>query len=141
MIQHYTTDNSPLFTNEIRDIVIDPITGEILIGTGEGLLSLMGEAIAGKETSEELYVFPNPIYSDYDGNIAISCSVTDAQVRITTVSGMLVRELDATGGQAVWDGLDTAGNRLRPGIYLAMVADVDGKNAGIAKFAVIARDP
>ena len=141
LVQHYTTENTPLFTNEIRDIKIDPETGEIFIGTGEGLLSFMGDAIAGKETSEDLYVFPNPFYTDYEGNIAITCGVTDAQVKITTASGMLVRELDATGGQAVWDGLDTAGNRLRPGIYLAMVADVDGQNAGIAKFAVIARDP
>lgn len=140
LIEHYTTENSPLFTNEIRDIAIDPETGEIFIGTGQGLLSFMGEAIEGKETSEDLYVFPNPFYTDYDGQIAITCGVTDAEVRITTVSGHLVRELDATGGQAVWDGLDTAGNKLRPGIYLAMVADVDGKNAGIAKFAVIARD-
>lgn len=140
LIEHFTTENTPLFTNEIRDIKIDPETGEIFIGTEQGLLSLMGEAIEGKETSEELYVYPNPFYTDYDGQVAITCAVTDAEVRITTVSGMLVRALEATGGQAVWDGLDTAGNRLRPGIYLAMVADVDGKNAGIAKFAVIARD-
>ncbi len=140
LLEHYTTYNSPLFTDEIRDITIDPETGEIFIGTSEGLLSFIGDAIQGKESSEELYVFPNPFYTDYDGWIAISCGVTDFQVRITTISGMLIRELEATGGQAVWDGLDIAGNKLRPGIYLAMVADVDGKNAGIAKFAVIARD-
>lgn len=140
LLQHITTDNSPLFSDEIRDLKIDPETGEIFIGTSKGLLSLMGEAIAGKETSDDLYVYPNPVYTDYEGPVSITCSVTDAEVRITNVSGQLVRKLEATGGQAVWDGRDTAGNKLTPGIYLAMVADVDGQSAGIAKFAVIARD-
>lgn len=141
LIEHITVDNSPLFSNEIRDIEIDPVTGEIFFATSKGLVSLMGESTEGKETSDDLYVFPNPIYTDYDGSVAISCSVTDAEVRITTASGMLVRELDALGGQAVWDGRDAAGNRLTPGIYLAMVADREGKGAGIAKFAVVARQP
>ena len=141
LIEHITIDNSPLFSNEIRDIEIDPETGEIFFATSKGLLSLMGESIKGKEESDSLYVFPNPIYTDFDGPIAISCSVTDAEVRITTASGMVVRELDALGGQAVWDGRDAAGNRLAPGIYLAMVADKEGNGAGIAKFAVVSRNP
>ncbi len=141
LIEHLTVDNSPLFSNEIRDIEIDPVTGEIFFATNKGLLSLMGESIQGKETSDELYVFPNPIYDDYDGEVAISCSVADAEVRIASASGMVLRELKALGGQAVWDGRDAAGNRLSPGVYLAMVVDSDGQNAGIAKFAVVARNP
>ena len=141
LVEHITTENSPIFSNEIRDIEIDPVTGEIFFATSKGLLSLMGESTQGKETSDSLYVFPNPIFTDYDGQIAISCAATDVEVRITTVSGQVIRELDALGGQAVWDGRDAAGNRLVPGIYLAMVADKDGSGPGIAKFAVVARQP
>lgn len=140
LIEHLTVDNSPLLSDEIRDIEIDPVTGEIFFATTKGLISLMGEAIEGKATSEDLYVYPNPIYDDYDGQVAITCSVRDAEVRIANANGMVVRELTALGGQAVWDGRDAAGNRLAPGVYLAMVADSDGKSAGIAKFAVVARN-
>lgn len=140
LLQHYTTENSPLFENEIRDIVIDPETGEIFIGTARGLLSLMGEATEGEEDSEELYVYPNPIQPDYDGPVAINGSVKDAEVRITTVSGRLVRALNSTGGQTIWDGKDTAGNPLAPGIYLAFVTAKDGSGAGIAKFVILSRE-
>lgn len=141
LLKYYSTENSPLFSDDIRDIEIDQQTGEIFIGTSKGLLSLMGEAIGGKENSEELYVFPNPVFTDYDGPVSITCSVADAEVRITTASGRLVKALDALGGQAVWDGRDEGGNRIAPGIYLAMVTDSDGKNAGIAKFVVVEKYP
>lgn len=136
-IAHYTTENSPLFTNEIREIKIDQETGEIFIGTNKGTLSLMGEAIGGKDDSEDLYVFPNPIPVNFDGPIAITCSYKDVEVKITTVSGRLVKTLTALGGQAIWDGNDMSGNRVTPGVYLAMVADKEGQNAGIAKFVIL----
>lgn len=139
LLHHYTVDNSPLYNNEIRDIVIDPETGEIFIGTSKGLLSLMGDATEGKEDSDSLYVFPNPVPVDFDGPIAINGSVKDAEVKITTVSGRLVRALVSTGGQTVWDGKDAAGNSLAPGVYLAMVAAKDGNGGGIAKFIVLSR--
>lgn len=140
LLQHYTMDNSPIFSDEIRDIKIDPGTGEIFIGTSKGVLSLMGDATGGKDDSEQLYVFPNPIPYDFEGSVSISCSVTDAEVRITNIAGQLVRQLDALGGQAVWDFRDVAGQRLAPGIYLAMVADDEGQMAGIAKFVVLERN-
>lgn len=140
LLYHYTQENSPLFSDEIRDIEIDALTGEVFIGTSKGLISLMGDAIGGKEHSDSLYVFPNPIPYDYDGTVSITSTVTDAEVRITNVVGQLVRELDALGGQAVWDFRDVAGRRLAPGIYLALVSDSDGKNAGAAKFVVLERE-
>jgi hypothetical protein len=138
-LEHFTTANSPIFSNAIRDIQIDQQTGEIFIGTEKGLVSLMGEAVGGKENSEDLYVYPNPVQGDYDGPIAITGSYKDVEVKITTVSGRLVRSLNALGGQAIWDGNDTAGNRVTPGVYLALVAAKDGSNPGIAKFVVLER--
>lgn len=140
LLNHYTQENSPIFSDEIRDIRIDALTGEVFIGTSKGLISLMGDAIGGKENSDSLYVFPNPISYDYDGTVSITSSITDAEVKITNVAGQLVRELEALGGQAVWDFRDVAGRRLAPGIYLALVSDSDGKNAGAAKFVVLERE-
>jgi ligand-binding sensor domain-containing protein len=139
LLQHFTTNNSPLFSNQIVELQIDQQTGEIFIGTSKGLLSLMGDAIGGKENSDSLYVYPNPVQADYDGPIAITSSYKDVEVKITTVSGQLVRAITALGGQAIWDGNDTAGNRVGPGVYMAMVADKEGKFAGIAKFVILDR--
>ncbi len=141
LLQHFTTENSPLFSDQIQELQIDQQTGEIFIGTASGIVSLMGEAIGGKSTSDSLYVYPNPVQGDYDGLIAITGSFKDVEVKITTVSGRLVRAINALGGQAMWDGKDTDGNRVTPGIYLAMVADKEGKNAGIAKFVMLEINP
>jgi hypothetical protein len=141
LVEHFTSDNSPMFSNQVLELQIDQQTGEIFIGTSKGLLSLMGEAIGGKENSDSLYVYPNPVAGDYDGLIAITSSYKDVEVKITTVSGRLVRALTALGGQATWDGNDAAGNRVTPGVYLAMVADKEGKNSGIAKFVILERNP
>ena len=49
-------------------------------------------------------MFPNPVYSDYSGIIAIDGLVTDANVKITDIAGNLVYETVANGGRAIWDG-------------------------------------
>jgi hypothetical protein len=137
LLQHFTMENSPLFSNQVVEVQIDQQSGEIFIGTTKGTLSLMGEAIGGRENSDSLYVYPNPIQGDYDGPIAITSSFKDVEVKITTVSGRLVRAMNALGGQAIWDGNDSAGNRVSPGIYLAMVADKEGRHSGITQFVVL----
>lgn len=141
LLEHYTVENSPLFSNQVVELQIDQQTGEIFIGTAKGTLSLMGEAIGGYATSDSVYVYPNPVVEDYDGPIAITATFKDVEVKITTVSGRLVRALNALGGQAVWDGNDSAGNRVTPGVYLVMVADKEGANAGVAKLVILERNP
>lgn len=136
-LAHFTEANSPLFDDEIKDITIDQSTGEVFIGTNKGLMSYMGEATGGLENSLDLIVSPNPVPSTYDGVIAITGSVAESSVRITTASGLLVKELESFGGQTIWDGTDAYGNRVRPGIYLVMLATQDATSPGIAKIAIL----
>lgn len=136
-LKHFTEANSPLFDDEVKDIAIDQSSGEVFIGTNKGLMSYMGEATGGKENSTQLLVSPNPVPSSYDGVISISGSVAESSVRITTVSGHLVKELESFGGQTIWDGTDAYGNRVRPGIYLVMLATADGESPGITKIAIL----
>lgn len=139
-ILHFTTDNSPLIDNVIVDIAIDPSTGEVLIGTQSGLISYMGDATEGEETSDSLLAFPNPVEVDYNGQITIRGSVTESRVKITTVTGALVRELSSLGGETTWDLKDAWGNTVTPGIYLVMLADKQGSGPGITKIAVLERN-
>ena len=112
----------------------------MFFGTENGIISYIGDAVDGDMPQEELSVFPNPVYSDYEGLVTIRGSVANSAFKITSVSGQLVREVSSNGGQAVWDGRDLYGNKVASGVYLVMVADQEGENAGFAKIAFINRD-
>ena len=139
LIHHFTTENSPLFNNEIVNIDIDRATGEVFFGTQKGVIGFMGEAIEGKVNTTNLFAFPNPVFTDFEDDIVIRGMLANSEVKITNTAGMLVRTLNSLGGQATWDGRDMWGNKVRSGVYLAMVADQAGKNSGITKIAIVER--
>jgi len=118
-IARFTVDNSPLFDNTIQSIAVNQKTGEVFISTLKGVLSFQSDAIEGNRVhSANIEVYPNPVYSDYDGPIAIRGLARDAAVKITDIHGRLVYETKALGGQAVWDGRNYNGQRAATGVYL-----------------------
>ena len=138
-ILKFTTQNSPLISDRIFALDIDQSTGEVLIGTENGMMGYMGDAIAGVNEVDDIDIFPNPVYTDYNGQVTIRGSVKDSKMKIVTVSGKLVKELDTLGGQGIWDGTDVRGNKVQSGVYLVMIADKDGNNKGTGKIAVVNR--
>lgn len=120
-IAHFTVENAPLFDNNITDIAINPENGEVFIGTDKGIISYQSDAVAGGQVNEsEVEVFPNPVRPEYEGPIAIRGLARDANVKITDVTGRLVYETQALGGQAVWNGRDYNGQRAASGVYLVL---------------------
>ena len=118
-IDRFTVANSPLFDNNIVDIAIDQETGEVFIGTAKGIISYQSDAVAGGRTHRsDILVYPNPVREDYEGPIAIKGLARDAVVKITDVTGKLVYETNALGGQAIWNGQDYNGRRVQTGVYL-----------------------
>ncbi len=118
-LQHFTVDNSPLFSNTINDIVINERTGEVYIGTQDGIISYQGDAtVGGVVHNADVFAFPNPVQPDYDGPIAIRGLPQNATVKITDISGTLIYETQANGGQAIWDGRDYNGREASSGVYL-----------------------
>lgn len=119
---HFKSENSPLPSNSIVDIAIDGASGEVFIATDEGLVSYRGEATTAAEGSMEgVVVYPNPVPPDYSGRIGIKNLPENALVRITTLSGRLIYENRALGGQMVWNRLDQDGRAMASGIYLVFV--------------------
>jgi len=118
-IHHFTAENSPLFNNNIRDMVFSPISGEMFIGTESGIISYRTETTKGSVVhSNNVYAFPNPVRPDYNGPIAIKGLANNAAVKITDINGRLVHETEALGGQAIWDGQDYTGRKASTGVYL-----------------------
>lgn len=136
-IEHFTTENSPLFSNNILDIVIDPKTGEVYIGTDKGLISYKGTATEPDADFENIFVYPNPVKPDFTGKIAIRGLVKDTDVRITDISGNIVYQTTSFGGQAIWDGNDMLGNRVQSGVYMVFNGSQDGTKKAAAKILFI----
>ena len=71
-IHNFNQDNSPLFSNKVVSIAINDESGEVFFGTDKGVLSFMGQATAGNEDFKDVYVYPNPVREDYEGDITIA---------------------------------------------------------------------
>ena len=136
-IQHFTVDNSPLLSNEITSIVINPKTGEVFFGTSNGIISYRNDATEGLEDFTDVYVFPNPVQPGYDGPIAITGLVENAIVKITDISGTLVYQTKALGGQAIWYGKNFKGEKAHTGVYMVFCANDDGSKTYISKILLV----
>ncbi|MEC7864218.1 MAG: hypothetical protein VYB55_04065, partial [Bacteroidota bacterium] len=136
-VLHFTKNNSPLFSNNIIDIAINHENGEVFIGTDKGLISYRSDATKGPGSQGVTHVFPNPVNERYNGLIAISGLVADANVKITDVAGNLVFETAANGGEAIWSGKNKTGERAATGVYLVFSTDIYGKEKMVSKILFI----
>ncbi|HEU4718775.1 MAG TPA: two-component regulator propeller domain-containing protein, partial [Bacteroidia bacterium] len=136
-LAHFDVTNSPLLSNDITSLAINQKTGEIFFGTTKGLVSYRGEAIEGQDQMGDVYAFPNPVTHDYHGPIAITGLVKDADVRIADVTGNVVYQTKALGGQAIWDGNNFKGERAATGVYLVFITNEDGTQKAITKILLI----
>ncbi len=136
-IHHFTTKNSPLFSNKVLDIEMNDATGEVFFATEKGLISMRSESTQGNADFSEILVFPNPVKPDYIGPITIKGLITDAVVKITDISGNLIYETVALGGQAVWDGKSFDGQKAHTGVYLVFCSDQEGTVSLVTKLLFI----
>lgn len=136
-IKQFTTNNSPLLSNDILSIAINPVSGEVFFGTSNGLVSYQSDAVDANETFKDVHAYPNPVREDYNGIITITGLLKDTQVKITDVNGNLICQTISNGGIATWDGKNTNGKKVSTGIYLVICANEDGTQTTITKIMVI----
>lgn len=136
-IQHFTVSNSPLLSNDILSIAINPLTGEVFFGTGQGIVSYQSDASEAGSTFSNVYAYPNPVREGFTGVITITGLVENTQVKITDISGNLVCQTVSNGSIATWDGKDVHGRKVSTGVYLAICSSYDGTQSTITKILVI----
>ena len=139
VIYNFNESNSPLLSDDVRQVAIDGKTGEVYFATAKGVCSFRGTAIEGIGENENVLVFPNPVPPGYSGTIAIRGITNNAIVKITELNGRLVYQTRALGGQAVWDGKDYRGKKIESGIYMVLISDDGRKETGSTKIVFIAR--
>jgi len=137
VIRHFTTQNSPLLSNEVSCVGILPITGEVFFGTTKGMVSYRGDATDANDKHGNVIIFPNPVRPAYKGPITITGLPDNATVKITDVAGRVVYEMLANGGTAVWDGNNFSGQRAQTGIYLFITANEDDEDPRVTKLLLV----
>jgi hypothetical protein len=101
------------------------------------MMSYRSDATLGKEFCDNTYAFPNPVRPGYEGPIAIYGLVNNGRFKITDISGTLVYENNALGGQAIWNGKNFEGRKVKSGVYLIFSTDAEGKNTCITKLLLL----
>ena len=137
-LRHFTFSNSPLLSDKIITLAIQPRSGELYVGTDYGLQVYRSDATYAEVTPEEhVYAFPNPVRPGYEGSVAIKGFTRNALVHITDASGHVVFSTQALGGQAIWNVRTANGNRVAAGVYYVFASDAEGSNRSVAKILVM----
>ena len=160
-IFQFTTDNSPLPSNTITDISIDPESGKVYIATIKGLVSFSSGGTKPKEDLEEAFVYPNPVRPEYNilgfddlndinKGIKISGLTENVNVKITDIEGNLVAEAQSRvnkrssnynfaidGGTGIWNGKNLRGNVVATGVYLLLISDLDSFETKVLKLLIV----
>ena len=139
-IHHFTTENSPLPSNNIVSIAINGKSGEVFIGTDKGMASYMSDATRPQDTLDEknIYAYPNPVRANYSGNISIVGLTHDCNVKIVDAAGLLINEGQSNGGQYNWNGRNQQGEKVPSGVYYVLTYDSNG-DEGVATKILVTR--
>lgn len=136
LIEHFTTENSPLLSDVVNNIAINDKTGEVFFNTASGLISFRGSAtITG--TYQTPKIFPNPVSPNFTGVITIEGVPTNSKIKITDSSGRLIIELEANGNTAIWDMNNVYSNEVGTGVYFVFIFNSDGSTTQFGKVAII----
>ncbi len=136
LVEHFTTENSPLLSDVVTNIAINNQSGEVFFNTDNGLISYRGTATLTGNFNEPK-IFPNPVYPGYTGVITIEGVPINAQLKITDASGRLVANLEANGNTAVWDMQNAYSSKVGTGVYFVFITLEDGNTTQFGKIAVI----
>lgn len=139
IIEHYTTDNSILPSNNVLCVKCDPNSNKVYFGTTEGLLEYNSTSSPGKEDYSEVYAYPNPVRPDYTGWITIAGLMENSLVKIADASGNVVHQGRSDGGMFTWDGCNSSGDRVKTGVYFVFASqNATGSSSGaVTKIMVI----
>ncbi|MFD2600806.1 type IX secretion system anionic LPS delivery protein PorZ [Flavobacterium suzhouense] len=134
---HFTKENSPLPSNVINDVEIDHVTGEVFFATDIGMVSFRGTSTEASDDLSKVYVFPNPVRPDFDGDVNISALTDNAVVKITDIEGNLVYETTSEGGTVLWDTRAFGKYKVASGVYMIFISSEDGTQTKVKKVMII----
>ena len=133
----FTKENSPLPSNIITDIDINPINGEVYMVTEGGMVSYKGNATTGADNLANVIIYPNPVRPQYAGFVTITGLTNKANVKITDIEGNLVYETISEGGTILWDTQAFGKYKVASGVYMVFISSDDGLETKIKKVMIV----
>lgn len=136
-LKRFTKENSPLPSNNVMDIDIDEVTGEVFFATDKGLVSYLGSSTKGSEDLENVYVYPNPVRPGYSGTVKIAGLMDKVNLKITDIEGNLVFETTSSGGTVEWDTTAFGKYKVASGVYMVFVTTGDSAETTVKKIMLV----
>ncbi len=137
IINQFTIDNSSLLSNKIIDIHKRK-DGEIYILTDKGLSSISTYIINEESSYENLIFYPNPLKLKEHNKMIFSGLQSENYIKIISLSGEEIIQLNVTGGGYSWNLNDIRGKKIVPGTYLIFILSEYGGEGQLAgKFLVL----
>ena len=133
----FDKSNSPLPSNNILDIEIDGVSGEVFFVTDKGMVSFLGTSTKPSDGLGDVYVYPNPVRPNFVGTVKISGLTDKANIKITDIEGNLVYETTSSGGTIEWDTTAFGKYKVASGVYMIFVASEDGLDSTVKKVMIV----
>jgi ligand-binding sensor domain-containing protein len=132
--QVFTTFNSKICGNNVLRLKIDKKTGDVWVGTDNGLSRFESGIGAPAKKLSEVVPFPNPFIIENGAEMLTFDRLPyQAMVRIFTIAGELIQQIKS-GNQ--WNGRNQSGELIASGVYLFYIQGSSGESA-VGKIAVI----
>ena len=136
-VYRFDKSNSPLPSNNILDIEIDGVSGEVFFVTDKGMVSFLGTSTKPSDSLGDVYVYPNPVRPNFVGTVKISGLTDKANIKITDIEGNLVYETTSSGGTIEWDTTAFGKYKVASGVYMIFVASEDGLDSTVKKVMIV----
>ena len=138
-IHHFTIDNSPLLSNHIQSIAINPRTGRVMFGTDRGLCSYDEQVTEAENILSESSVraYPNPVRPNTNAIVTIDGLTDGAEVKILTSSGQVIWGTTSVGGSVRWNCCNMHGQRVPSGVYHVVCNTADAGQTVVTRIIVM----
>ncbi len=136
-IYRFDKNNSPLPSNNVVDIEIDGVSGEVFFVTDKGIVSFLGTSTKPSDSLGDVFVYPNPVRPNFSGTVKISGLTDKANIKITDIEGNLVHETTSSGGTIEWDTKAFGKHKVASGVYMIFVASQDGTDSTVKKVMIV----
>lgn len=139
ILHHFTKENSPLPDNMILSIYADPNSSNVYISTLYGVLRYTQDAAPASDSYEDVYAYPNPVKPGYTGWITVTNLMNNSLVKIMDSAGQLIYEGRSNGGNFVWDGCNSNGQRVKSGVYYVFASQNanDSASGAVTKILIM----
>ena len=136
-LYRFTKANSSLPSDNVNDIEIDDVSGEVFFATDKGLVSFLGTSTKPSGDLSNVYVYPNPVRPEFSGTVKIAGLTDKANVKITDIEGNLVYETTSEGGTIEWNTSAFGNYNVASGVYMIFIATQDGLDSTVKKVMII----